>query len=286
MSWRLPFFILISTFFMSCEPPDQIVIGKIFSLNLKENKSNSVEDIEISFNQVLNESRCQPDTICVWEGNAEVELSFRKDLNSETSILNTSLDPMETILFGYSIKLISLNFPEDPEDYTITLIIDKENSRCTNNDSCPHGFFCKKEPGKCDKTGIQTIKPEACVTIYDPVCGCDGKTYGNACEANSAGVSVDHKGECPSLCQPVMCEIYCKYGFKVDENGCEICECIEIDCCETVDDCACGIDIINDDCAVGNREFINTSESCPDFCGGIDGQLKIKCIEKHCTLER
>jgi hypothetical protein len=35
-----------------------------------------------------------------------------------------------------------------------------------------------------------------CYMLYDPVCGCDGVTYGNDCMAHCAGVKSWTPGEC------------------------------------------------------------------------------------------
>jgi hypothetical protein len=67
---------------------------------------------------------------------------------------------------------------------------------------CDDGLWCEHPEGQrkvADAAGSCIKAPEVCTQDDQPVCGCDGETYGNDCMRKAAKVQLDYGGECKKI---------------------------------------------------------------------------------------
>ena len=155
---------------------------------------------------------------------------------------------------------------------------------------CPENMFCKLPAGTCHidpMEGVCTPIPEVCSMVFDPVCGCDGITYGNACEADRAGAQIDHAGICAhDYCwSNEMCAWgeYCYYEDCALESG--VCLPRPLDCTlcwEPV--CGCDGQTYANACIAAMEgvsvDYVGVCEN-QEACGGVE-QIPCSDADQFC----
>lgn len=130
---RMIFTALLLGLLVCCGPPSsnpqQVNAGQPFKLSPGESAMTANNELTITFNSVISDSRCPSDAMCIQAGEAKVSLTLQSSQGSQDVELSTAGDNNQLAYGGYVVQLKDLepypisSKPIAPETYEMTLII-------------------------------------------------------------------------------------------------------------------------------------------------------------------
>jgi len=110
-------------------------LGQEFELKVNQKALIESAGIAVSFDSVLEDSRCPEGVNCIWSGNAKIRLKSSKRKQTPSTVeLNTDAGPKSSSYLNYEIKLVGLK-PRPKADakvqaneYEAALIVTKKSA--------------------------------------------------------------------------------------------------------------------------------------------------------------
>ena len=152
-----------------------------------------------------------------------------------------------------------------------------------SGNQCPATEFCLVLA--CgDSTGGCLERPTSCTPSYQPVCGCDGVTYANRCEAARAGRSIARDGACTcggTAGATCSAGFFCHYEAGTCGQPARVgtCAAPAVACPQISQPvCGCNARTYNSACeAVAAGQSVDHEGACiPQVCGG---PTNIRCAD-------
>jgi hypothetical protein len=104
-------------------------LGTPFKVGVGQSVRVESAGLELGFDQVLEDSRCPADAICVWAGTARLKAWLRAGDAARREIELKTFPPQPLAIDGFSVEVQALEpFPYsnvriDPRGYVATLIV-------------------------------------------------------------------------------------------------------------------------------------------------------------------
>lgn len=178
----------------------QVKLGRSFKIALESNASTGYQWKVVSVDRTLGQPKAT--TIA---GDPSRPGSPGKQLFTWSTKSPLDLVGKHTITL-WKVRSWQPNAPAD----TFTLVVDVVDPSATPTNTCGGlagkacgaselcDYTARQKCGIADQMGTCEPRPRACIALYQPVCGCDFKTYSNSCKARAAGVAVRSAGACPA----------------------------------------------------------------------------------------
>ena len=116
---------------------DEVRLGEEFLLAFGKSAWLVMEDLQITFEGVIEDSRCPRNATCVWEGKVSVEIEIMSGDSSHSMILNQpglSEQYSRETYGGYELAFTVRPYPEagmriSEQEYVLVVIISKEDQQ-------------------------------------------------------------------------------------------------------------------------------------------------------------
>lgn len=131
------------------------------------------------------------------EKQMEILENLKEGFKAKPKIQEKLMESRGTILEKVRERAVEKNCPEiqkPASDFCKKgrVIVKKDEQDCIVSFDCII-------PAEAETSTTQVKEGQFCITLWDPVCGKDGKTYSNSCFAKIAGVEIDHQGTCKEI---------------------------------------------------------------------------------------
>lgn len=86
-------------------------LGEEFRLGFGQTAAVRGTNVTVFFRDVLEDSRCPEDVVCVWAGNARIQLRVSDGRSMTDLALGSNEEPREGLFHAHRLELLSLTGP-------------------------------------------------------------------------------------------------------------------------------------------------------------------------------